>query len=183
MIYKEQSMPNSPYRRRESGAPASLDPKPMSASSALLGQVMLPNDANPMGNVHGGAIMKMVDIGSAVSAMRHCGRQVVTVALDHMDFKQPAYIGDLVTITSCVEYVGRTSMVVHAKVEAENPTSGKKVLTSSCYLTFVALGEDGRPVPVPPLLAETPEEHDRMEHARRIYERSKEERARESTGS
>lgn len=165
------------FRRREAGEPATLDPKPMSASQSVLGQVMLPNDANPMGNVHGGSIMKMVDISTAVSAMRHCGRQVVTVALDHMDFKEPAYIGDLITITSCVEYVGRTSMVVHASVEAENPTSGKKVLTSSCYLTFVALGDDGRPVPVPPLIAETPDEEKRMEHAKHIYERSKEERA------
>ncbi|MGA7732105.1 MAG: acyl-CoA thioesterase [Chloroflexia bacterium] len=175
-------MTDQSFRRRELGAPASLDPKPMSASHSLMGQVMLPNDANPMGNVHGGAIMKMVDIGAAVSAMRHCGRQVVTVALDHMDFKQPAYIGDLITISSCVEYVGRTSMVVHANVEAENPTSGKKVLTSSCYLTFVALGDDGRPVPVPPLIAKTPEEEARMEHARRIYERSKEERASVAAG-
>lgn len=173
---------SSPYLRRESGTPAPLDPKPMSASRSILAQVMLPNDANPIGNVHGGAIMKMVDIGTAVSAMRHCGRQVVTVALDHMDFKQPAYIGDLITITSCVEYVGRTSMVVHAIVEAENPTSGKKVLTSSCYLTFVALDPDGRPVPIPPLLAETPIDQERMANARRIYERSKEERARESPG-
>lgn len=169
-------MNNQTFRRRDAGKPAPLEPKTMSASHSILGQVMLPNDANPMGNVHGGAIMKMVDIGTAVSAMRHCGRQVVTVALDHMDFKQPAYIGDLVMITSQVEYVGRTSMVVHANVEAENPTSGKKVLTSSCYLTFVALGEDGKPVPVPPLKAENPEEEARMEHARRIYERSKEER-------
>jgi uncharacterized protein (TIGR00369 family) len=171
-------MTAQPFRRREFGQPASLDPKPMSVSKSILAQVMLPDDANPMGNVHGGAIMKMVDISAAVSAMRHCGRQVVTVALDHMDFKQPAYIGDLITITSCVEFVGRTSMVVHAIVEAENPTSGKKVLTSSCYLTFVALGEDGHPVPVPPLLAETPDEQERMVHARRIYEHSKEERAR-----
>jgi uncharacterized protein (TIGR00369 family) len=175
-------MTDQSFRRRELGKPASLDPKPMSASHSLMGQVMLPNDANPMGNVHGGAIMKMVDIGAAVSAMRHCGRQVVTVALDHMDFKQPAYIGDLITISSCVEYVGRTSMVVHATVEAENPISGKKVLTSSCYLTFVALGDDGRPVPVPTLVTDTPEEEARMEHARRIYERSKEERASVAAG-
>ena len=173
-------MTNQTFRRREAGVPAPLEPKPMSASSSSLGQVMLPNDANPMGNVHGGAIMKMADISTAVSAMRHCGRQVVTVALDHMDFKEPAYIGDLITITSCVEYVGRTSMVVHAVVEAENPTSGRKVVTSSCYLTFVALGDDGRPVPVPPLIAETPEEQTRMDLARHIYERTKEDRVREA---
>jgi uncharacterized protein (TIGR00369 family) len=155
----------------------------MSASHTVISQVMLPNDANPMGNIHGGSIMKMADVATAVAAMRHCGRQVVTVALDHMDFQQPAYIGDLITITSQVDYVGRTSMVVHAIVEAENPTSGKKVLTSSCYLTFVALNDEGRPMPVPPLLAETPQEQARMKNAERIYLRSKEERSNESTST
>jgi uncharacterized protein (TIGR00369 family) len=138
---------------------------------------MLPNDANPMGNVHGGSIMKMVDIATAIAAMRHCGRQVVTVALDHMSFLEPVYIGDLVTITSQVEYVGRTSMLVRAVVEAENPTSGRKVHTSSCVLTFVALGEDGHPIPVPPLLADTPEEKERLDAARQLYERAKVERS------
>jgi acyl-CoA hydrolase len=138
---------------------------------------MLPNDANAMGNVHGGSVMHLVDISAAVAAMRHCGRQVVTVALDHMSFLEPVYIGDLVTISACVEYVGRTSMLVRATVEAENPASGRKVHTSSCFLTFVALGDDGRPVPVPPLLAETPEEQARLAAAEVIYKRAKEERA------
>ncbi len=172
-------MTNQTFRRREFGQPAPLDPKPMSASRSILGQVMLPNDANPMGNVHGGSIMKMVDVGSAISAMRHSGRQVVTVALDHMDFKEPAYIGDLITITSNVAYVGHTSMVIYAVVEAENPTGGKRVVISSCYLTFVAIGDEGRPALVPPLLAETPEEQENMERARLIYEHSKEVRARQ----
>ncbi|HYP21614.1 MAG TPA: acyl-CoA thioesterase [Chloroflexia bacterium] len=176
---------NHTFRRRELGEPAPLDPRPMSASTSVLSQVMLPNDANPIGNVHGGSIMKLVDVACAVAAMRHCGRQVVTVALDHMSFLAPVYIGDLVTITSCVEYVGRTSIMVRAEVEAENPATGRKVHTSSCMLTFVALGEDGRPVPVPPLLAETPEEQARIEEAHRLYERAKEERARmeEASGS
>src|SRR5215210_6934520 len=139
------------FHRREFGEPAALAPKPMSASKSSISQVMLPNDANPMGNVHGGSIMKMVDIAAAVAAMRHCGRQVVTVALDHMNFLEPVFIGDLVTITSHVAYVGRSSMVVRATVEAENPATGRKMLTSSCMLTFVALGDDGRPVSVPPV--------------------------------
>jgi uncharacterized protein (TIGR00369 family) len=164
------------FHRREFGEPLPLDPRPMSASYTVVSQVMLPNDANPMGNVHGGSIMKLVDISTAVAAMRHCGRQVVTVALDHMSFLEPVYIGDLVTITACVEYVGRTSMLVRATVEAENPASGRKVHTSSCYLTFVALGDDGKPVPVPPILAVTPEEQDRLEEGERIYKRAKEER-------
>lgn len=170
-------MSTQTFRRREFGDPAPLAPKPMSASRSILSQLMLPNDANPMGNVHGGSIMKMVDIATAIAAMRHCGRQVVTVALDHMSFMAPVYIGDLVTITSQVEYVGRTSMLVRAVVEAENPASGRKVHTSSCVLTFVALGEDGHPVPVPPIQADTAEEKERLEAARQLYERAKEERA------
>jgi uncharacterized protein (TIGR00369 family) len=145
----------------------------MSLSKSTISQVMLPNDANPMGNVHGGSIMKMVDIAAAVAAMRHCGRQVVTVALDHMSFLEPVYIGDLVTITSRVAYAGRTSMVVHATVEAENPATGRKVLTSSCMLTFVALSDDGKPVPIPPVAAQTPEEQATMEEARQLYEQAK----------
>jgi len=170
-------MSTETFRRREFGEPAPLEPRPMSASKSIISQLMLPNDANPMGNVHGGAIMRMVDIATAVAAMRHCGRQVVTVALDHMSFIEPVYIGDLVTITSQVEFVGRTSMFVRAEVQAENPASGRKVHTSSCMLTFVALGEDGRPVPVPPIKADTPEEQERLEAARQLYERAKEERA------
>ena len=169
-------MPTQTFRRREFGEPAPLTPRPMSKSRSVISQVMLPNDANPMGNVHGGAIMKMVDIAAAVAAMRHCGRQVVTVALDHMSFLEPVFIGDLVTITSQVEYVGRTSMLVGAQVEAENPATGRKVLTSACKLTFVALGDDGRPVPVPPLLAETPEQQLLMDAARAVYERAKQDK-------
>ena len=171
------------FQRREFGEPATLAPKQMAASMSMISQVMLPNDANPMGNVHGGSIMKLADVSAAVAAMRHCGRQVVTVALDHMSFLEPVYIGDLVTLTSQVEYVGRSSMLVRVEVEAENPASGRKVHTSSCVLTFVALGEDGKPVPVPPLSADTKEEQEHMEEGKRLYERAKEERVRLANAS
>jgi uncharacterized protein (TIGR00369 family) len=166
------------FKRREFGEPAPLEPQPMSASRSIISQVMLPDDANPMGNVHGGSVMKLVDVAAAVAAMRHCRRQVVTVALDHMSFLEPVYIGDLVTITSYVRYVGRTSMLVGVTVEAEDPAGGRRVHTSSCVMTFVALDEHGHAVPVPPLLAETPEEEAHMEEGRRLYERFKAERAR-----
>ena len=168
------------YRKCELGEPAPLTPRPMAESNSIISQVMLPNDANPIGNVHGGAIMKMVDIAAAVAAMRHCHRQVVTVALDHMSFLEPAYIGDLITVSSQVVYVGRTSMLVSAEVEAENPATGRKVHTSSCTLTYVALDQHGRPTPVPPLLAETPEEQADMEEGKRLYELYKAERARQT---
>ena len=170
-------MATQTFNKREVGEPAPLTPRPMSESRSVISQVMLPNDANPMGNVHGGSIMKLVDTAAAVSAMRHCRRQVVTVALEHMSFLEPVYIGDLVTITSQVEYVGRSSMLVRSEVRAENPTRGREVLTSSCVLTYVALGDDGRPVPVPPLSCGSPEERKIMEEGKRLYERGKEERA------
>src|SRR5436309_4111705 len=163
-------MAQQAFNTRQCGEPAPLTPRPMSESRSVVGQVMLPNDANPMGNVHGGSIMKMVDIAAAVAAMRHCRRQVVTVALDHMSFLEPAYIGDLITITSQVEYVGSTSMLVRAEVVAENPATGRRVHTSSCVLTFVALNDEGRPVPVPGLIAETPEEQARMDEGKRPSE-------------
>lgn len=168
------------FNTRQFGEPAPLTPRPIAESRSIISQVMLPNDANPMGNVHGGSVMKMVDVAAAVAAMRHCRRQVVTVALDHMSFIEPVYIGDLVTITSEVVYVGRSSMMVYASVEAENPGTGRKVRTSACYLTFVALDEHGRIMPVPPVAAQTPEEEELMEAARRLYERGKEERARQA---
>jgi acyl-CoA hydrolase len=97
-----------------------------------------------------------------------------------MSFLAPVFIGDLVTITSQVEYVGSTSMLVRVTVDAENPASGRKMHTSSCVLTFVALDENNRPVPVPPLLAETPEEEERLAEGKRVYESAKAERTRQA---
>lgn len=171
------------FNTRQLGEPAPLTPRPMHDSLSVISQVMLPDDANPMGNVHGGAVMKIVDVAGAVAAMRHCGRQVVTVALDHMSFDAPVFIGDLVTITAQVEFVGRSSMVVRAQVEAENPATRRKVTTSVCFLTFVALDKNGHAAPVPPLSADTPEEQERQDVARRLYERTKEERARRAPGA
>ena len=137
--------------------------KTCSASRISVAQLMNPEHANPLGNIHGGWIMKLVDEAGALACMRHAQQRVVTVALDQMTFREPILIGDLVTLTAEVSYVGRTSMEVEVRVESENPVSGNKTHTNTAYLVFVALDERGRPVPVPPLIPETDRERRRME--------------------
>lgn len=144
----------------------SLAPKPMRASQVILAQLMQPEHANPLGNVHGGWIMKLVDECGALAAMRHARQRAVTVAIDRMTFRQPIRVGELVTLTAQVTYTGRTSMEVEVQVEAENPITGARTHTNTAYLVYVALDEHGRPAPVPPVLAETPEEQVRLEAGR-----------------
>ncbi len=98
--------------------------------------------------------------------MRHAQHRVVTVAIDQMVFRQPIRIGDLVILNAEVTYTGRTSMEVEVQVIAENPISGERTHTNTAYLVYVALGEDGKPIPVPPLLAENPAEKARMQVAK-----------------
>jgi acyl-CoA hydrolase len=103
--------------------------------------------------------------------MKHSRQRVVTVVVDRMTFKHPIRIGDLVTITAEVSYVGNTSMEAEVTVVAENPTTGQQWHTNTAYLVYVALGENGKPIPVPPLLAETATERLRLEQgaARQTY--------------
>jgi len=124
------------------------------------------SDANLHGNVHGGAIMRLVDNAGGLAAMRHCGGPVVTAAMDEMTFLEPVYVGDVVTVKAMVNDSGRTSMEVGVRVEAENVTSGRRVHTSSAYLVYVALDREGKPRPVPPVLAETEEQQQRQREAK-----------------
>ncbi len=134
------------------------EPKRIRDSIITLSQMMRLEDANLHGNVHGGIIMKLVDEAGALTCMRHAQRPVVTVAMDNMSFRHPIQIGDLVTLTSRLTYVGRTSMEVRVEVEAENPLTGNRVHTNTAHLVYVALDTSGRPVPVPRLILETPDE-------------------------
>jgi uncharacterized protein (TIGR00369 family) len=143
-----------------------LIPKPMRASRISIAQLMQPEHANNLGNVHGGWIMKLVDECGALACMRHAQRRVVTVAVDRMTFRQPIKIGDLVILTAEVTYTGRTSMEAEVHVEAENPVTGVKTHTNNAYLVYVALGDDGHPVVIPPISAETPEEQQHLDAAR-----------------
>jgi uncharacterized protein (TIGR00369 family) len=127
---------------------------------------MNPGDANPTGNVHGGTIMKLVDTAAGVCAMRHCRTRVVTVTVDSMTFLHPVFVGNVVTVNASVNDVGTTSMEVGVRVEAENIRTGEVRHTSSAYLVFVALDDEGNPTQVPPLLVETEAEKRRQAHAK-----------------
>jgi uncharacterized protein (TIGR00369 family) len=142
------------------------EPKPISASKIAIAQLMQPEHANNLGNVHGGWIMKLVDEAGALACMRHAQRRVVTVAIDQMVFRQPIRIGDLVTLNAEVTYAGKTSMEAEVQVTAENPVTGEKTHTNTAYLVYVALDREGQPAPVPTLIAETDDEKKRMQQAR-----------------
>jgi acyl-CoA hydrolase len=146
-------------------------PKPISASRITISQLMHPEHANLLGNVHGGWIMKLVDEAGALTCMRHAQRKVVTVAMDSMTFRMPIKIGDLVILSAEVTYTGHTSMEVAVKVLAENPITGEQTHTNTAYLVYVALDDDGRPTAVPPLLAETEADEQTMEQARERQKR------------
>jgi uncharacterized protein (TIGR00369 family) len=143
-----------------------IAPKPAAHSRVTLTQMMEVTDANVAGNVHGGVIMRLVDTAAALAAIRHAGGLAVTVSLDEMSFLEPVHIGDVLTLHATVNDVGTTSMECGVRVEAENPISGTRVHAASAYLVYVAIDDDGRPRPVPPLLAETGEELRRQREAK-----------------
>ena len=148
-----------------------LTPKPISASRITISQLMHPEHANLLGNVHGGWIMKLVDEAGALSCMRHAQKKVVTVAIDSMTFRQPIKLGDLVILNSEVTYTGHTSMEAAVEVQAENSFTGERTHTNTAYLVYVALDDYGRPTSVPPVKAETEEEKQKMEQAQQRQER------------
>lgn len=128
-------------------------------------ELMMPQNANNMGHVFGGVILSMMDKAAAVAAIRHSRATCVTASIDRVDFREPIHVGDLVVMKARVNHVGRTSIEVGVRVEAEELTSGRRRHTNSCYLTFVAVDRNGRPIEVPPLRAETPDDRRRAEAA------------------
>jgi len=145
-------------------------------------ELMMPHHANNLGHVFGGVMLSMMDKTAAVTAFRHCRLNVVTASIDRVDFREPIHVGDLVVMKASVNYVGKTSMEVGVRVEAEELLTGRRRHTNSCYLTFVAVDRNGRPIDVPAVIAETPEEQRRYEAAaqrrkRRLEERESESRA------
>ncbi len=143
-----------------------FDPKTPAQSRTVLSQVMEIADANLANNVHGGVIMKLVDTAAGIAAIRHCGGRVVTASMDEMSFIEPIFLGEVVTLHAQVNDVGRTSMEVGVRVEAENVRTGEMRHVSSAYLVFVALDEQGKPRAVPPVRPESEEEHRRMAEAK-----------------
>lgn len=131
----------------------------------ILAQVMLPADANPSGDVHGGTLMKLADTAGGIAAVRHAKRRVVTAIADSMTFEHPVKVGDLVLIDAQVSWVGRTSLEVEVSIFAEKVLTGVRRRTSLAYFVFVALGDDGRPHEMPPLQLRTDAERARFERA------------------
>lgn len=142
-----------------------LTGRPVRESQSVYSEFALPNDANTFGNVLGGKVMHLVDLAGAIAAIRHARCPVVTASIDNMNFLHPIHIGHLIVLHASVNRVFHTSMEVGVRVEVEHLATGEKKHTSSAYLTFVALGQDGRPIVIPPVIPETKEEKRRYEEA------------------
>jgi acyl-CoA hydrolase len=156
--------------------------KPVRESQHETSELMMPHHANNLGHVFGGVMLSMMDKTAAVAAFRHCRLNVVTASIDRVDFREPIHVGDLVVMKASVNFVGRTSMEVGVRVEAEELLSGRRRHTNSCYLTFVAVDRNGRPIEIPGVVAETPDELRRFQAAEqrrkvRLAEREAESRS------
>jgi acyl-CoA hydrolase len=143
----------------------SLPPKRAADSATEMVQVVLPNDANPLGVILGGTVMHLIDIAGAIACSRHTRSLLVTAAVDDLQFLHPIKVGDLIILKSRVTCAFTTSLEAHVEVYSEETLTGRRRLTSQAYLTFVAIARDGTRVPVPPLLAETDEERRVSEEA------------------
>jgi acyl-CoA hydrolase len=139
-------------------------------SVAVVSELMMPHQVNNLGHVFGGELLSMVDRAAAVAAMRHAGSAAVTVSIDRVDFVEPIYTGELVTCTARLNFVGRTSMEVGVRVEAEDLLSGRKRHTNTCVLTFVAIDANHRPTPVPRLDLSEPDDERRAREGKRRRE-------------
>ncbi|GAB4062250.1 acyl-CoA thioesterase [Uliginosibacterium sediminicola] len=147
--------------------------------------LMTPDMANFSGNVHGGAILKLLDQVAYACASRYAGRYVVTLSVDQVTFRQPIHVGELVTFLASINYTGNTSMEVGIKVITENIQSRVVRHANSCFFTMVAVDEQGKATKVPPLTPVTPDECRRAEAAqmRRQLRQELERRHREINSS
>jgi acyl-CoA hydrolase len=145
--------------------------KPCGASRTIMTQVVFPQDTNSQGTMFGGKLMEYIDKTAAIAAMRHARRPIVTASSDSLDFLKPIRLGEVIQLEAHVTRTFRTSMEIYVKVESEQPYTGERQTTVTAFLTCVALGDDGRPAPVPEAYPETEEE-------RRLYESAEERHAR-----
>jgi acyl-CoA hydrolase len=157
---------------------SSLMARPVRDSQSEMAEIVLPNDANPLGALLGGRLMHWIDMAGALAAHRHSRQYVVTASIDHMDFWVPVRVGDLVILRSSVNRVFRTSMEVGVKVWVENYIADSCQHVGSAYLTFVAVDGSGRRLPVAAVVPETDEQRRRYEDAGRRREIHRAERER-----
>lgn len=132
-----------------------LPAKTVKSSQVTMTELVLPTHTNALDTVFGGTVMSWIDICAAIAAQRHAGRDVVTASMDRLSFVAPIRRGWVVNLKASVNFTSRTSMEVGVRVDAENPKTGEQFHTASAYMTFVALGSDGKPTEVPKLLLET----------------------------
>ena len=139
----------------------------VASTQSEMTEIILPNDTNVLGNLLGGRLMHFIDLTGALAAYRHTRQHVVTAAMDHIDFVQPVHVGDLLILKSSVNRAFRSSLEVGVKVWVERPQTGLMLHVASAYLVFVAVDEQGSPMPVPQLQPETPDQERRYADALR----------------
>jgi acyl-CoA hydrolase len=142
-----------------------LTPKSAKESQVEMTEIVLPHHANAIGTVFGGTVMSWVDTAAAACALRHCHQQVVTASVDAMHFLAPIKLGWIATVRASINFTSKTSCEVGVRIEAENPLTGERFHTASAYVTMVAIGSDGKPASMPPLVVISPEEKRRHAEA------------------
>lgn len=150
----------------------------MGETRTRMTRLMMPMDANPHGNVHGGAIMRYVDEVAGIAAHRHARGNVVTARLDRMDFLEPVFIGNVLDLTALLAYTGKTSMEVVVDIVAENLDTGERLPTGRAWITMIAMSDRNKPRTIPPVIPHTEEERRLHEEAKARYEARKRERTR-----
>ena len=142
-------------------------------SVSVMTELILPGQANLLGHLQGGQLMHYMDIAGALTCRRHSGHEVATVTVEQISFRYPIHVAEVVTVTSKLIWVGHTSMKVRIVVGTEDFHTHQSRMTNTAYFTFVAIGEDGRPVPVPPLLPQTDKERQDFAGEEAAYEARK----------
>lgn len=155
-----------------------LLPRPVKDSQSEMIEIVLPNDANPLGNLLGGRLMHFIDLAGALSCHRHSRSYVVTASIEHLDFLAPVHVGDLLILRSSVNRAFHTSMEAGVKIWVENYIAATKRHVGSAYVTYVAVDRHGNHIPVPPVIPETEEEKRRYDDAGRRRELRKIEKER-----
>lgn len=147
-----------------------VEARPVKNSYVTMTEMVLPAHTNALGSVFGGTIMSWIDIAAAISAQRHSSRPCVTASIDALSFVAPVFRGWVVNLRASVNYVGKTSMEVGVRVDAENPITGETFHTSTAYLTFVCLTDEGKPMKAPEIIPETEEQERRFNDAKKRRE-------------
>ena len=153
-----------------------MNTKTIKNSNVIMHELVLPNDTNVLGNVHGGRVMCLMDICAAMSAYKHARMPIVTASVDRLDFLAPAKKGDILKLQSSVNYAHKTSMEIGVRIDAEDPFTGEVKHTATAYLTFVAIDDNNKPTEIPKIIPESDDENRRYERAKKRHLTRREER-------